>query len=107
MNGRNRPKAASQSLHGGGNLKGSVTPAGDHQPLVDLCVELSPGTPRPVLESLVWEALNTSACVSLDADWAQARQRLYPEAVRCAHSRHTVSYAERRAVELAAVRGSS
>jgi hypothetical protein len=99
MNGRNRPKAASQSLHGGGNLKGSVTPAGDHQPLVDLCVELSPGTPRPVLESLVWEALNTSACRILDAEWARDRQRVDPVGIRCAH-RHSISYASRRAVEL-------
>jgi hypothetical protein len=77
-----------------------------YTPLVDLCLELRGDVPRPVLESLVWEALNTSACRILDAEWARDRQRVDPVGIRCAH-RHSVSYAERRAVELAAVRGSS
>jgi hypothetical protein len=69
------------------------------EPLVDLCLELRGDVPRPVLESLVWEALNTSACMILDSQWAQARQRIDPVGIRCAH-RHSVSYASRRAVEL-------
>jgi hypothetical protein len=80
--------------------------AGSLDPLVSLAVELRPGLPYPVAQSLVIEALDQCADLLLCQSWAESRQRLAPEAARCAHSRHTASYAERRAVEWAAVGGS-
>jgi hypothetical protein len=77
------------------------------RPLVDLAVELRGDIPRPVLTTLVVEALDLSADLLLCEAWAETRQRLYPDAIRCAHNRHSASYAERRAVELAAVRRAS
>jgi hypothetical protein len=69
-------------------------------PLVDLCAELSPRTPRPVLETLVVEKLDVSACMILDVEWAEARQHLASEAIVSAHSHHVgVSYFERRRAE--------
>jgi hypothetical protein len=57
-----------------------------------------------VTASLVVECLDIAACMILDGEWAEARQRIWPEAIRLAHSRHTASYAERRAREWADVR---
>jgi hypothetical protein len=69
-------------------------------PLVDLCAELSPRTPRPVLETLVVEKLDVSACMILDVEWAEARQHLASEAIVSAHSQHIgSSYLERRRAE--------
>jgi hypothetical protein len=71
-------------------------------PLVDLCVELRGDVPRSVAQSLVVEALDLCADLVLCEAWAVARQHLFPEAIRSAHSRHVgSSYAQRRAAELA------
>jgi hypothetical protein len=65
-------------------------------PLVDLALELRPGLAYPVAQSLVTEALDQCADLLLCQGWAETRQRLAPEATRCAHSRHAgVSYADR------------
>ena len=79
-----------------------TAPADQYAPLVDLCQELRGDLPRSVLETLVVEALDECADLLLDEAWAEARQAAWPEAIRCAHNRHVgVSYAQRRAAELA------
>jgi hypothetical protein len=73
-------------------------------PVVGLLSELT-GIPLPVCASLVVERLDTYGDCVLDAEWAKERARLWPQAVRSAHSRHAgTSYAARRAQELADVR---
>jgi hypothetical protein len=72
--------------------------------IVSLIAELRPDIPLPVIASLVVETLDLAACTILDGEWAEARQALWPEAIKLAHSRHTASYAERRAREWADVR---
>jgi hypothetical protein len=65
-------------------------------PLVNLCLELRGDVPRPVLETLIVEALEASADLVLCEAWAVDRQRLFPQAIKCAHSRHAGrSYTER------------
>lgn len=74
------------------------------QPLAQLLLELRPDMPVSIAESLVREALDNTADAILDAQWAQARARLYPDAVAAAHGRHMLPYAVRRAREMAAAR---
>jgi hypothetical protein len=65
-------------------------------PIIALIHELRPNIPLSVVASLVVECLDLSACMILDAQWAEARQRIWPEAIKAAHSRHVgQSYAER------------
>jgi hypothetical protein len=95
------------------NIASSLTHGLDNRhhdalaPLVELVLELVPRLPRSVAVSLLIEKLDESACRVLDREWSEARQSCYPAGLRAAHSRHAATYAERRAVELAAVRGSS
>lgn len=71
-------------------------------PLTALLTELRPGLPVPVAQSLIVEALDECACLTLDEAWARGRQRLYGEAIRLAHNRHIGhSYERRRARECA------
>lgn len=65
-------------------------------PLVDLLVECCPSLAYTIAQTLVVEALDLSADLLLCEAWADTRQRLYPQAVRCAHNRHVgQSYADR------------
>ena len=61
-------------------------------PIVQLISELRPDVPLPVIASLTVEALDLSACMILDGEWASARQAAWPEAIRVAHSRHSGRY---------------
>ena len=72
--------------------------------LAALVVELRPDIPPPIAESLVREALDHTADLILDAEWAQTRARLYPDAIAAAHGRRTLPYAIRRAHEMANAR---
>jgi hypothetical protein len=72
------------------------TPADLATPIVALIAELRPDIPLSVAASLVVECLDLSACMILDGEWARARQAIWPEAIRAAHSRHAgQSYADR------------
>jgi hypothetical protein len=71
-------------------------------PIVALIHELRPNIPLSVVATLVVECLDVASCTILDREWAEARQRAWPEAIKLAHSSHTeTSYAERRARDLA------
>jgi hypothetical protein len=61
-------------------------------PIVALIAELRPDIPVSVIASLVVEALDLSACMHLDGQWAEARQTAWPEAIKLAHSGHTRRY---------------
>lgn len=73
-------------------------------PLAQLLLELRPDLAVPIAESLVREALDNTADAILDVQWAQARARLYPDAIASGHSRHMLPYAVRRAREIATAR---
>jgi len=61
-------------------------------PIVDLIHELRPDLPLSVVASLVVECLDVASCLISDREWAEARQRSWPECIRIAHSHHTSSY---------------
>jgi hypothetical protein len=80
--------------------EGIPTVADIGSPIVELIAELRPDLPLSVASSLVVERLDEFADTLLDEAWARQRQRLYPEAVRSAHSRHAGrGYERRRAAE--------
>jgi hypothetical protein len=54
-------------------------------PIVTLIAELRPDIPLSVIASLVVECLDVSSCMVLDGEWARARQRMWPEAIKAAH----------------------
>jgi hypothetical protein len=69
--------------------------------LATVLIEMRPGLAPAVAASMVVEAFDQAACSTLDAEWAAAREAIYPAALRAAHARHSLlSFTRRRAQQL-------